>query len=439
MNSVLVPFALITLSALADALGVLLPLRLEPSKDCSSWNPVVTAINSHPNTSFYLVVNTDIHPPDTSLPNESYRTCIPALLKSNVVLMGYIPLAENKTTNAYIEAYASWDSEFRPTGILLDQAPTSSQNSATYEAYAKQARLVGLDFIGIDPAASTDPAYFAFADLVVAYEFDFVNFTTTLLSTSTSTPMAKQAVLLATSPTSDNSVSEMVTDLSRRGLGAVYITDKNITDSALPEDWASFVDSVAANATTTSTSATSPSSTATNNTSASSTKPPVGAIVGGVLGALIALALVVLGLVFYRRKKHVRRSTKLDLTADHPFSARPQPPSPEPVTFVVPAITSAPLASSPLPASPPHTEDRTSVLVADPRSPASAINEKEPESGRLRLRGSLGSLTSPPIVTPVGRKDGDPPSYIEFAIAAAAEAEARAEARSRNPASEQTM
>ncbi|KAJ7922236.1 Spherulation-specific family 4-domain-containing protein [Mycena leptocephala] len=310
---------------LVQGLGVILPLRLDPGTNCTAWSSVSTAITAHTNTNFYIVINPDITPNSSNaLPNANYRACIPTLRPAtnpSTIVMGYVDTATSSTVIPYIDAYAAFDSSYRPDGIILDHVSATSGLVDTYKNYISHAKSVGFTFITLDPATAADAAYFPLVDLINTYEYLYSAFDTASLLDSASTPLSKQSVVLTNAPANFTSV---VGQLANLGVGAVYITDKGNTDTALPTQWSAFVEEVAklapsgsptgsstatgSHSASKTESSTSPSSTEPSSDSNPHRKAPVGAIVGGVLGGVLLLGAVQIFARIRRRRNHADSS-----------------------------------------------------------------------------------------------------------------------------------
>ncbi|KAJ7801724.1 Spherulation-specific family 4-domain-containing protein, partial [Mycena olivaceomarginata] len=296
---------------LVRGLGVILPLRLGPGTNCAAWTPVSSAITAHPSVHFYIVINPDFSPNSSDfLPNANYRACIPTLRPSSTStnVLGYVDTATSTTVNSYIDAYAAWNSSYRPNGIMLDHVSATASLVGTYKNYISRARSAGFTFIALDPAAAADKSYFPLVDLINTYEYLYSAFDVASLANSASTPLSKQSVL---------------------GVGAVYITDKGNTDSALPSQWSALVSEIgtlapsssSASGPLTATGLTSASASKTasptppassSNQSTTSSKSHLGAIIGGVLGAILFFIGVLLIYMRIRRQRLPNSQAEMD-------------------------------------------------------------------------------------------------------------------------------
>ncbi|KAJ7468756.1 hypothetical protein FB451DRAFT_1401110 [Mycena latifolia] len=61
--------------------------------------------------------------------------------------MGYVDTTTSASVLPYIDAYAAWDSSYRPAGILLDHVSATASLVDTYQAYVAHARSKGFTFV----------------------------------------------------------------------------------------------------------------------------------------------------------------------------------------------------------------------------------------------------------------------------------------------------
>lgn len=99
-----------------------------------------------------------------------------------------------------------------------------------------------------NPGTSANSGYFSAADIVVTYEDSYSSFSTSDLAISSSTPAAKQAVILYDAPTSTASVASLINQLKSLGIGAVFVTDDGLDNpyDTVPTVWDDEVADVAA-------------------------------------------------------------------------------------------------------------------------------------------------------------------------------------------------
>jgi len=248
-------------AAAALLTGVVVPLYWDPEKACSAWQPLITALSTHPTLPFYVIVNPDSGP-GSATPDKTYQTCIPSLraASSNLKVIGYVATGFGDNAESDVEGlvdlYAAWGTAYRPDGIFFDEVSTSTGDLSTYGDYrtyvaSKTWHTSGESFVALNPGTNTNSGYFAIADLVMTFEDTYNSFTLSDLTISSAEPAAKQAVILHTAPSSTPTgvIDELVTD----GIGAVFITeeaDNASTDfnpyTNFPTDWLDFVAAVAA-------------------------------------------------------------------------------------------------------------------------------------------------------------------------------------------------
>ncbi|KAG8732809.1 hypothetical protein FRC11_010827 [Ceratobasidium sp. 423] len=247
---------LLTRAALAS--GIIFPLYIAPGDNCAGWATAISAVTSHPNLPFYFIINPSSGPgPENSKPDANYQACIPKLRPTanpNTKILGYIPTWFADTTRSSevqtdVRTYAQWGSAYRPTGIFFDQSPTNSSTESLYSGYTSYAKSqISNAFVTLNPGTKATAAFYNFADQIVSVENYYSEFSPSLYTISSSTPAAKQAVILTDSPTAlpSSTINQIIkTDK----IGALYITDdvqanqQNPYDS-FPSYWTSFVDAV---------------------------------------------------------------------------------------------------------------------------------------------------------------------------------------------------
>ncbi|KAF5385360.1 hypothetical protein D9615_001012 [Tricholomella constricta] len=330
------------------SLGVIVPLYSDPGADCFRWSPISAAITAHTETPFYVIVNPDDGPGSVGAqPDQNYDKCIPSLRPSsnpNTVVLGYVDTTSKSSSNILteIDTYAAWSSSSRPSGIFFDG--TSATSGSQYNSIISHAKDKGFDFIALDPGEAPNSNYYPPADLVVTYESAYSGFRTADLVITSSTPASKQAVVMFEAPLA-GSYSSVISQLASLGVAAVYITDLSDQALGVPEQWAAFVEGVAAiggiSTCSGQTSSNSPDSSGSGSPTSggsaptkttSQASPPsitdgavprksssVGAIAGGVLGAVIVVLIVTL-FILWRRKQSRTREALLD-----PFLSRQSP------------------------------------------------------------------------------------------------------------------
>merc|ERR1711977_673771 len=123
---------LIMMSGLKSS--VLLPLYIYPLP--KAWDPLYTAIESHPTLDFTIIINPNSGPGKTGLPDEDYSREIARLSKyPNVYMVGYVRVNWckrdlEKVCND-VDKYAAWgrhgNGEFTMGGIFSMSRQTNSR------------------------------------------------------------------------------------------------------------------------------------------------------------------------------------------------------------------------------------------------------------------------------------------------------------------------
>ncbi|KAF9461386.1 Spherulation-specific family 4-domain-containing protein [Collybia nuda] len=328
----------LSLISCIQALGIFIPLNLDPgSGTCSAWSRVIASISANPQTPFFSIVNPDDGPGDhNSQPSGAYRQCVQSLRPhTNATVLGYVDTDTGKKSLsdviAEINTYANWNSSYRPTGIFFDGARADGNSVSQYETYATYARGKGFTFIALDPGEIPDPGYFGFTDLINTYESSFSGFNADAnVFTSASTPASKQSVWLTEAP-KNGSYSVVISQLIKKGIRAVYISDLRDDQSGIPSQWASFVADVGKTnmiqAPTSISLPGTPTNThqpaATSDTAIEgSNRPNVGAIVGGIFGALVVIVvlLVIVFIIRRNRRRNGRSVPAVGAEIAHPFT-----------------------------------------------------------------------------------------------------------------------
>jgi hypothetical protein len=89
-----------------------------------------------------------------------------------------------------------------------------------------------------------DAAYYPLVDLVTTYESSYSSFSIGSLSSASSTPRSKQTVILTDAPAS-GSYSSVISQLQDVGVAAIYITDASISSQDIPRQFSAWVSDVA--------------------------------------------------------------------------------------------------------------------------------------------------------------------------------------------------
>ncbi|CAE6460534.1 unnamed protein product [Rhizoctonia solani] len=144
-----------------------------------------------------------------SQPDANYQACIPKLrpaVNPNTKVLGYVPTWFADTTRSGevqtdVRTYAQWDSVYRPTGIFYGQTPTNSSTQSLYSGYTTYAKSqIPNAFVTLNPGTKATAAFYNFADQIVSVENYYSEFSSSLYTIGSSTPAAKQAVILTDSP-----------------------------------------------------------------------------------------------------------------------------------------------------------------------------------------------------------------------------------------------
>ncbi|KAH7341096.1 Spherulation-specific family 4 [Rhizoctonia solani] len=246
------------LARAALASGIIFPLYISPGDGCAGWATAISAVTTHLNLPFYFIINPNSGPgASNSQPDANYQACIPKLRPAanpNTKILGYVPTWFADTTRSSevqedVRTYAQWGSAYRPTGIFFDQTPTNSSTQNLYLGYTSYAKSrIANAFVTLNPGTKATEAFYDFADQIISVENSYSKFSPSLYTTGSSTPTAKQAVILTDSPSTlpTSTINQIIkTDK----IGALYITDdmqangQNPYDS-FPSYWAGFVDAV---------------------------------------------------------------------------------------------------------------------------------------------------------------------------------------------------
>ncbi|CAE6476461.1 unnamed protein product [Rhizoctonia solani] len=246
------------LARAALASGIIFPLYIAPGDNCAGWATAISAVTMHPNLPFYFIINPGSGPgAANSQPDTNYQACIPKLrptINPNTKVLGYVPTWFADTTRSSevqedVRTYARWDSAYRPTGIFFDQTPTNSSTQSLYSGYTSYAKSqISNAFVTLNPGTKATAAFYNFADQIVSVENYYSEFSPSLYTTGSSTPAAKQAVILTdSSSTLPSSTINQIIKTDK--IGALYITDdvqannQNPYDS-FPSYWTGFVDAL---------------------------------------------------------------------------------------------------------------------------------------------------------------------------------------------------
>ncbi|KAF9262910.1 hypothetical protein L218DRAFT_959743 [Marasmius fiardii PR-910] len=246
--------SVLAVSTHAAASTVLFPMYIYPffNTPCGGWTGAINTIQAHPTQPFYLVINPDSGPGSTSQPNSDWTGCIPQLksASSNVKVLGYVHTSSGSQSQtavvANITKYAGWSAAYRVDGIFFDESPTTAGKVTYMQTLAGQARTKfgSTSPVVLNPGTTTNSGYYSFSNFIITAENFYSAFSTSQLSFSTSTPAAKQAVVLHDGPavTDANLVQELV---STDKIGAIFLTSQEY--NTIPPDFANFVNLVQTN------------------------------------------------------------------------------------------------------------------------------------------------------------------------------------------------
>ncbi|KAI0091889.1 Spherulation-specific family 4 [Irpex rosettiformis] len=237
-------YALLAVLTTALGSGVLVPLYIDPADtSCSAWTPLLNAISAHPAVPFYVIINPNSGPVPT--PDTGYQTCIPRLKASpSVTVVGYVPTttgaASIDAVNSATAQYAAWGSAYRPQGIFFDEVNPTSRLLSKYTNWTNTAKATlndGHGYVILNPGASvgSQTTYFNIADQIVTAEDFYDQFSPSQLTFSSSSPAAKQAVILTDAPSAPPAslISQLV---ATDNIGSLYITDDTQANGANPYD-----------------------------------------------------------------------------------------------------------------------------------------------------------------------------------------------------------
>ncbi|KAL3456235.1 Spherulation-specific family 4 [Aspergillus heterothallicus] len=122
-------------ASLASATGVILPLYTWPSD--STWEPVYNALAAYPNVDFYVIVNPNSGPGDSSPPASDYITGVETLNSyPNAHTLGYVrtnwadrDISEVKADIDIYSQWASYDTSSTSTNSRRKRSPCRGEDS----------------------------------------------------------------------------------------------------------------------------------------------------------------------------------------------------------------------------------------------------------------------------------------------------------------------
>jgi hypothetical protein len=237
-----------TLVSAVQSVAVLVPMYIWPGTN--NWQPVYDAIEAHPYTTFYLIVNPQSGPGPTEYPEEVLITAFAKLNSySNAKLLGYISTTYGSRAIAEVESeisvYSKWSTyeakDIAIDGIFFDETSNGQDASklAYYQQVSRTAKRKRLNFVTFNPGsriAADTAQWFAAADLVVEYENTWANWVALepALHLSDERFYRKTAIMLRETPSDDN-VTDVSVMAKSMGLGAIYLTydDSYMTDQSV--------------------------------------------------------------------------------------------------------------------------------------------------------------------------------------------------------------
>ncbi|KAG9243218.1 Spherulation-specific family 4 [Calycina marina] len=240
--------------------SVLVPLYVYPYP--GAWDPLYTAIASHPKLQFIVVVNPHNGPGAGSLPDGNYTREIPRLNShANVQTAGYVSTDYGKRDTKLmlkdVDVYSNWSSHsLGMDGIFLDEVPTQ-YNFSTVRAYEqvsleiRSAPGLGPDSLIIhNPGTIPDARYLALCNMTIVFEGSYDtyqqhNLSDTIKSFCKDSGCVRNSlavVVHSVPPTIDAKVEKSMLKDVRKLAAGVFITSLS-TDyySSFGQSWGAFV------------------------------------------------------------------------------------------------------------------------------------------------------------------------------------------------------
>jgi len=224
---------------MAPRSGMLIPLYIYPA--LGAWDPLYTAIQTHPSVDFIIVINPSSGPGQDTKPDVNYCREI-ARLNSypNVRTVGYVPVDYGRkaleSAFADIAKYVGWgvaDSQLAMQGIFVDESPQiADSHNTTYLEQIRQniKNQKGLSggLIVMNPGMVPDGQILSSADRTVVFEERF--------STYVSMQAAKQLSALpdrgalaclihSVPPNFDKAALKTLVNELKELAGSIFITD----------------------------------------------------------------------------------------------------------------------------------------------------------------------------------------------------------------------
>lgn len=261
--------------------SVLLPLYIYPSG--SAWSALYTAISNYPSITFNVVVNPDSGPGSSTAPDSNYIKGIKTLNGySNVKTLGYVHTSYAGRAIADVESdiasYSNWATysaaDIHMDGIFFDEAPSDDSDVSYMTSAADFARsnFTTTPFITFNPGVAVGDGYYAEADLVLACEDTYSDFSSSSSSyiSAVSGEASKSAFMINTFSGSQSKMSTLVNQIYSGGIGSMYVTTTS-DYSALGSGFTSFMSAIASPGSVSSSSTSSSSTSSSASSSATST------------------------------------------------------------------------------------------------------------------------------------------------------------------------
>ena len=217
---------------------VLLPLYSYPMG--TNWDSVYAAIEAHPSVPFQVIVNPSSGPA-SSTPDAAFAAGVSKLnAYNNTQTIGYIHILDATRSKeevlGEVDMYAAWGSisgaDAHLDGIFFDESPNDATADtlsyvADIAAHARSALATNsvTPKIVLNPGTPVDDAFYKSADVIVAIEVPYSEYSDAAVAKVQSTQRTKSAVIL-NSFTADASAQGTVIDQLVNGdIPGVYITD----------------------------------------------------------------------------------------------------------------------------------------------------------------------------------------------------------------------
>ncbi|KAH8679501.1 Spherulation-specific family 4 [Tricladium varicosporioides] len=231
---------------------ILLPLYISPA--LNAWMDVYSNITANPNLTFRIIINPNNGPgPPNAYPDSDYIAGI-ARLNSypNTQLHGYVhtsyatrPIADVETD---IRAYRNWaqydNVDIHMSGIFFDEAPSDYKPEnynymSSITNYAQSTMGASASHVIFNPGAVADSRYHALADVIVAFENYWDEYTDDLFSWIGGAYVKQSAFIVYDFPGTVSQQGDFVKKMIANGLGGLFVTTRSVL-SEVSEDWKQF-------------------------------------------------------------------------------------------------------------------------------------------------------------------------------------------------------